>query len=131
MTNRRTGRRGNNEGTIFQRADGRWSAGVSDGYTAAGRARRVYVYGRTRGEVAGKLRDMQRRRDDGRPLVDKQITLGDFLDQWLSTTLPHTVRASTAASYTDQLRRHVIPVLGQRQLGKLTRPTCSRGRAAS
>jgi integrase len=120
VTAKRAVRRGNNEGTIFRRADGRWTAGLSDGYNSAGRPKRVYVYGRTRAEVAEKLRGMQQRRDQGRPLVDKQTRLSNFLEDWITSTLPTTVRPSTAASYADQLKRHVIPVLGSIALGKLT-----------
>lgn len=46
--------RGNGEGTIYLRADGRWEAA---GYVLAadGARKRVRVYGRTRKEAADKL----------------------------------------------------------------------------
>lgn len=52
------------------------------------------------------------RRDEGRPLLDRQVRLAQFLEERIEATLPHAVRASTAASYADQLRRHVVPVSG-------------------
>jgi integrase len=85
---------------------------------AVGRPRRVDVYGRTRGEVAGKLRDMQRRRDEGRPLVASRSSWA------ISLTSGYRPRCRTRCGHRRRqatpLRRHVIPVLGQRQLAKLT-----------
>ena len=50
-----TGRRGNNEGSIYQRKDGRWCCQVIIGYTPEGKPTRKYVYGKSRQEVAQKL----------------------------------------------------------------------------
>jgi hypothetical protein len=48
------GRRGNSEGTILKRADGRWTAAiVFDGY------RRKWIYGKTRGQVSDRLRKIR------------------------------------------------------------------------
>lgn len=56
-------RRGHGEGSISQRADGRWMARVDLGWEN-GRRRYKALYGRTRRDVAGKLtkvlRDVQR-----------------------------------------------------------------------
>jgi integrase len=51
-------RRSNGEGTVFQRADGRYAASAYVP-TRSGRQRRT-VYGRTRDEAAGKLADRRR-----------------------------------------------------------------------
>jgi hypothetical protein len=48
-------RRGNNEGSIYQRKDGRWCAQVTIGYKGNGKAIFKYAYGATRQEVAKKL----------------------------------------------------------------------------
>jgi integrase len=47
--------RGNNEGSIYQRKDGRWTAAVSGGRDKSGRSKREYLYGKTRKEVAEEL----------------------------------------------------------------------------
>lgn len=50
------GRRGNNEGSIYQRSsDKRWVGSVTVGYTAEGKAIRKTVYGSSRIEVAKKV----------------------------------------------------------------------------
>ena len=52
---KKTGRRGNNEGSIYQRKDGRWCAQITVGYRENGKAIFKYAYGSTRQEVAKKL----------------------------------------------------------------------------
>ena len=52
---KKTGRRGNNEGSIYQRKDGRWCAQITVGYRDNGKAIIKYAYGSSRQEVAKKL----------------------------------------------------------------------------
>src|SRR4051794_29365282 len=55
-----SGRRGNSEGTIVQRSDGRY-AGAIAWRDETGRSKRTWVYGRTRKDVRDKLKVMQGR----------------------------------------------------------------------
>ena len=49
-------KRGNNEGSITRRPDGRWMAQVTTGRDpATGKLKRVTFYGKTRQEVVDKL----------------------------------------------------------------------------
>ena len=60
---RRAGERGNGEGTIYQReSDGKWCASVS-----LDSGRRKVLYGKTRKEVAQKLNEALRRKQQGVP----------------------------------------------------------------
>jgi len=54
----KSGRRGNNEGSIFQRKDGRWSGQVTVGYKTDGNSIRKTIYGQSRQEVARKIAEM-------------------------------------------------------------------------
>ena len=60
-------RRANGEGTIYQRADGRYEAAVFVP-TLSGTRKRVRVYGRTREEARRKLTALQRQVDQGVPV---------------------------------------------------------------
>ena len=54
-------RRGNGEGGIYQReSDGKWCASVDLGFVN-GKRRRKVIYGKTRKEVADKLKALQYR----------------------------------------------------------------------
>ena len=48
-------RRGNLEGSIYQRNDGKWCGQVLIGYKSNGKPNRKTFYGRTREEVAKKI----------------------------------------------------------------------------
>ena len=54
-----TTRRGNNEGTIYQRNDGRWCGQITIGYKADGKPERKTAYGKTRIEVIEIISEIQ------------------------------------------------------------------------
>jgi integrase len=112
-------RRGPQEGTIYQRKDGRWAAGVHLGY-ANGKRVRKWVIARSRKEVADKLAVVLKARDENRPIPDQRQKLGPFLRQWLDDVAKPTLRASTYDSYDSILKLHLIPGLGRIAVAKLT-----------
>jgi len=107
-------RRGNNEGTITKRADGRWEARV----TLHNGTRRCF-YGTTRQDAARKLAEVLRDQDKGLPIVGERQTVAQFLAAWLESMRP-TIRLSTWIRYEQLVRLHLIPTLGRLQLSKLT-----------
>lgn len=113
------GRRGNGEGSIYQREDGVWTASVSLGFRGTRRLRKT-LYGRTRAEVRDKLTRALRDVQQALPLPADRQTVGGFLELWLNDVARHTVRPSTWESYARILRLHVIPDLGRKGLSKLT-----------
>ena len=112
--------RGNGEGSIYQRADGRWCATVSDGYGPSGKRRRTTVYGKTREAVRDDLRQLQARQARGEPLTTERQTVEQFLTRWLDDSARPTVRPRTYISYAQMIRLHIVPAIGRVQLSKLT-----------
>ena len=110
-----TKKRGNGEGSIFKRKDGRWAAAVDLGWLG-GKRRRKTVYGRTRGQVAGKLAAALRAQSDGLPVDPQRQTVGQYLRDWLEHEVKQTRRESTYASYESLVRVHLIPEIGRHQL---------------
>ena len=106
-------RRGNNEGAIRLRKDGRWEA------LASHEGRRASLYGKTRVEVAAKLRDWLKARSDGQLAVSERRTLAQYVDEWLETIRPN-LRPRTWQRYAELLRVHVLPELGNVRLTKLS-----------
>ena len=113
-----TKKRGNGEGSIFKRKDGRWAAAVDLGWLG-GKRRRKTVYGRTRGQVAGKLAAALRAQSDGLPVDPQRQTVGQYLRDWLEHEVKQTRRESTYASYESLVRVHLIPEIGRHQLDQL------------
>ncbi|MFZ1888616.1 MAG: site-specific integrase [Candidatus Binataceae bacterium] len=124
-------RRGNREGTIIQRKDGRWCAMMDLGWID-GKRRRKCWYGVTRAEVATKLSDEIAARNHGANTPRGRLTVGQYMTTWLESMRPIAgsavqaddqpgVRIRTWQNYELIVRAHIVPALGQVQLSKLTR----------
>jgi integrase len=118
------GKRGNGEGSIYRRKDGRW-VGQYTVYTAKG-AKYRYIYGKTRQAVAEKLTKAMADRDGGIIFDAGKIRVGEYLDRWLSDSVRGTVRASTFERHEGIIRTHLKPTLGGIKLKSLT-PVHVRG----
>lgn len=112
-------KRGQNEGSIFQRKDGRWVALLNLGWANGKRSRKSY-YGETRKEVQEQLTKALSDIQKGLPLVGEKQTVGDYLDWWLENVAKSTVRPSTWISYQELVRLHLRPAFGKVALSKLT-----------
>src|SRR5215208_3715421 len=112
------GRRGNGEGSITRRKDGRWM-GRYMVYTANGPKQKT-IYGKTRAEVAEKLTKAMADRDGGLYFEAENLTVSAFLERWLNDSVRASVRASTHASYRRQVERYIAPAIGRVKLKKLT-----------
>jgi integrase len=117
-------KRGNGEGSIYRRKDGRW-VGQYTVYTAKGPKYR-YIYGKTRAVVAEKLSKAIAARSSGFVSDVGNLTLGEYLDRWLADSLRGTVRASTCERHEINVRVHINPALGNVRLKGLT-PAHVRG----
>ncbi len=116
-----TTRRGHNEGSIYQRAsDGKWVGSINLGYGPDGKRKRKPIYGKTRKEVAEKMKVALRDQQQGTLIVGKSQTTEQFLTHWLQETVRPTIRASTYEAYEWRVRVHLIPSLGRIPLQQLT-----------
>jgi integrase len=106
------------EGSVYRRKDGRYEA-LMRYVDDKGRRRRMSAYGRTAKEARQKLRDMQRRVEDGHAPRDSSVTVREWTCRWLEVTSASR-RATTQATYESLLRTHVLPVLGAVRLCDLS-----------
>jgi integrase len=111
-------KRGNGEGSIYKRKDGRW-VGQYLVYTAKGPKYR-YIYGKTRADVSKKLTKAMADRDGGIVYDDENLTTCDFLTIWLSDCMKDTIRTSTFERYKSIVELHISPALGRLKLKALT-----------
>src|SRR6266566_683659 len=109
-------KRGNGEGSIYRRSDGRWVGEM----TIEGRKRR-FVYGKTRKEVQEKLQAALKELQQGIVLQGTaRQTLEQFLMDWIENSQKQYVRARTYERYEEIIRLHIVPVLGRHQLHNVT-----------
>src|SRR5919107_3564182 len=112
------GRRGNGEGSISRRKDGRWEAKYT-AHTADGPKRRA-LYGKTRKEAADKLTRALADRASGYTFDAENITVGEYLERWLNDSDRGSVRTSTYERHEQIVRLHLKPAFGRVKLSKLT-----------
>jgi integrase len=116
---RRGGKRGNGEGTVYQRADGRWEGAAVVPVAGGGRARRR-VYGRTRQETSAKLTALLRQAEQGIAAPVAGQTVAGYLAGWLADTAKRHLRPRTYETYELLSRRHIVPLVGAKRLDRLT-----------
>ena len=105
-------RRGNNEGTIYQRPNGTFRAQISlDGH-------RLSYNGQTRKACQDWLRKTSGRIDDGMTYEGAKTSLEDFFGEWL-TMKSTTVRHHTERQYRQIARDYILPQLGSKELMQL------------
>jgi integrase len=104
-------------GSIINRGKSTWLVRIFLGRNAEGR--REYLNHTIHGTKAAaeewrtkKLRE----RDCGASIKGQSITVSEYLDQWLETTVKPKVRAHTAGQYESILRLHVKPAIGAKLL---------------
>lgn len=107
-------RRGPGEGSLYQRADGKWVAAVSIG----GRQSRRYVRRIRPTERAARaaLRELNAERHVGGKA--SRITTGDYLARWVRDA--RNIRPTTRRAYEVAVREHLTPELGGIRLGSLS-----------
>ena len=72
-------KRGQNEGTIYQRKDGSWSVQVTI------QNKRISKYFKSQVECREWLRNTQSQIQNGLTLAGARTTLAEYLEQWLGT----------------------------------------------
>jgi integrase len=111
-------KRANGEGTIYSRKDGRYE-GAAFVPTTAGTYKRVRVYGRTHDEVRKKLTKLLEQADQGILVASESWTVEQYLTYWLEHVVRVRRQPKTYQGYESVVRRHLIPELGKKRLGKL------------
>jgi integrase len=111
-------KRGNGEGSITKRKDGRWMA-LYTVHTSEG-PKRKHIYGKTRKEVADKLAKMLSDRVEGIVYDDENMTVGEYFDVWLKGSVRGSVRQSTYDRDASLVNNHLRPALGGIRLKKLS-----------
>lgn len=112
--------RGNGEGTVYQRSDGRWeAAGYAD--LPMGVRKRIRVYAATRALAVSRLAEKIQEAQRGAYTPNSAgESLEEFITDWLERTAKPRLRVSTMCTYTEYTRRFIIPYLGRKALTGLS-----------
>lgn len=105
-------KRGQGEGSIFQRSDGLWCAAIS---TPEGRKVR---YAKTRQLAAQKLQELQQAAAGGLPEARRDITVEALCEEYLAEKKP-SWSPQSYQSAEQHVRLHIVPKLGAVKLSAL------------
>ncbi len=113
-------KRGNGEGSVCRRPDGRWQGSITIGRDDRGRLIRKYFYGKTRKETSEKLnRVIEELRDNRFINKSDNPTVEQWCHEWLWSYKRNSVKQKTFDQYETILRTHIIPDIGDIRLADL------------
>ncbi len=102
-------KRGNNEGTVYKRKDGRWCAQVSLS------GKRITKYAKTQRECHDWVREITNKIEHGMTFDATQLTLERYMQSWL-TGKDLSIRQNTARNYRRYTEQDILPVIGKMRL---------------
>jgi integrase len=115
MTDRR---RTKGKGTIRLRSDGRYEGLEPPEIVPLGEKPRSF-YGKSEQEVARKIRQSRREREQGLNARSRQ-TVAAYLESWLAGPLEKSVARTTHQQYAALVRNYLLPGIGRIKLTKIT-----------
>jgi integrase len=114
-TKPKVGRRGNNEGSIYQRKDGRWCGSVTTGHKTNGTPIRKDVYGKTRNEVAQKVASMANDVfTNGYTTVSARndTNFETLFREWYELHKAPSITDVTYEKFRSMMLKHIFPAFG-------------------
>jgi integrase len=112
-------RRGNGEGTLFKRKDGRWSAQVSM-TLANGATKRVCITLKSREAVKKRMHELLMQENNHIPYSEKDWTVAEYLDYWLRDVQKNHIRETTKSLYTFMIKKYIKPTVGNHKVRNLS-----------
>ena len=110
------------KGNIRQRSKGSWALTIDTGQKGPDGKRQV-VYETIKGtekDAVKRLRELQVDLAKGQYAPASKLTLGAWLNEWLTSTIRPMRRVQTAERYRIIIDKHISPALGTIQLSKVT-----------
>lgn len=106
--------------TKYRGKDGRWHARVTVGRHLDGQLDRRHLSRKSKRDLDNAVRELEQARDAGRKTwLEGSLTLEAWLEHWLATILPLSVRWKTLSTYQSLMRVHVLPTMGPARLTDL------------
>ncbi|KNY25022.1 tyrosine-type recombinase/integrase [Pseudobacteroides cellulosolvens] len=112
-------KRGNGEGSIYKRKDGKWMGSLTIGRDSSGKIIRKTIYGKTRQEVLIKMDTIKHDIKTSNYVEPDKITVEEWLLYWLKSYKKNKLKPRTYDSYESLSNINIIPYIGQIKLQKL------------
>ncbi len=112
-------RRGNREGSIYQRKDGRWVGIATVGYNDDGKIIRKSIYGKSRMEVANKLNELTNRIETNNYDYVNKSTFSQLMTEWLLVFKKTQVSPRTFEGVFRNFKLHIEPKIGNMKIDEV------------
>ena len=113
-------RRPSGDGMIRQKKEDQWEGRIVVGHKQNGASIFRYVYGKTQKEMMQKLNNLKLQYQDANLNEDSNMSLGEWLDKWISEIIPGTVRPNTLRGCEMIIRCYIKPNLGEKKIALIT-----------
>ena len=119
-------RRPAGDGMVRKRDDGRWEGRIVIGHRENGEPLFRHVYAKTQKVLLDKLHQNIECYRDVELTEDSRMTLGQWLDRWLTEYKAGTVRPGTLEGYRRYIEYYIKPQLGDKQISLLSQQDIQR-----
>ena len=119
-------RRPAGDGMVRKREDGRWEGRIVIGHRENGEPLFRHVYAKTQKVLLDKLHQNIECYRDVELTEDSRMTLGQWLDRWLTEYKAGTVRPGTLEGYRRYIEYYIKPQLGDKQISLLSQQDIQR-----
>ena len=119
-------RRPAGDGMVRRRDDGRWEGRIVIGHRENGEPLFRHVYAKTQKALLDKLHQNIECYRDVELTEDSRMTLGQWLDRWLTEYKASTVRPGTLEGYRRYIEYYIKPQLGDKQISLLSQQDIQR-----
>ena len=119
-------RRPAGDGMVRKRDDGRWEGRIVIGHKENGEPLFRHVYAKTQKALLDKLHQNIECYRDVELTEDSRMTLGQWLDRWLTEYKAGTVRPGTLEGYRRYIEYYIKPQLGDKQISLLSQQDIQR-----
>ena len=119
-------RRPAGDGMVRKREDGRWEGRIIVGHKENGEPLFRHVYAKTQKALLDKLHQNIECYRDVELTEDSRMTLGEWLDRWLTEYKEGTIRPGTLANYRRYIELYIKPQLGDKQVSLITQQDVQR-----
>lgn len=114
-------KRPDGDGTVRKRKDGRWEGRIVIGHKDDGAPIFKSVFAKTQKELMPKLHTAINEYRGVELSENSSMTLNEWIDRWLEEYALPTLRPSTINSYEHDIKNHIRPALGDKQIRFITR----------
>lgn len=114
-------KRPSGDGMVRKRKDGRWEGRIVIGHKENGSPIFKSVFAKTQKELMPKLHTAINEYHGAELSENGNMTLNEWMNRWIDEYAVPTLRPSTLNGYRSDIKNHISPALGEKQIRSVTR----------